>query len=90
MGLSYEDFCACTPSEFKAIHDSWQERETHSYRDGWEQVRTLVGCVLPFYSTKKIKDVMPFPWDKEKEKAVPKGGSTPETFREILRTRKGT
>jgi len=90
MGLSYEDFCRCTPSEFKATHDKWKELETHHYRNGWEQIRTLVGCFLPFFPTKKtIKEVMPLPWDSEKEDSVPKGGSSPEAFRNILDIREG-
>jgi len=90
MGMSVEDFCRCTPSEFRAVHDGWHEREQSQFRDRWEQVRTLVGCFLPFYqSKKKVTELMPFPWDSEKEKAVPKGGSSPESFREILEKVKG-
>jgi hypothetical protein len=89
MGLSYEDFCRCTPSEFKSIHDCWQEQRQQHYRDGWEQVRTLVSCFLPFYPTKKtIREVMPFPWDSKTENAVPKGGSSPEAFRRIMERKK--
>lgn len=36
-----------------------------------------------------MTELMPFPWDSEKEKAVPKGGSSPESFREILEKVKG-
>ena len=58
------------------------------HREGWEKVRTLVGFILPLYKTKKTAtDVLPFPWDGEKEKATPKGSSSPETFRNILKKR---
>ena len=74
--------------QFTAVYQQWDERETRLYRDGWDQIRTLAGFILPIFNTKKtVADLLPFPWDSEKENAVPKGGSTPEAFRELLRLR---
>lgn len=88
MGMSRDDFERCTPSEFAGIHKQWQERETRLYRDGWEQVRTLAGFILQLFKTRKTAaELLPFPWDSEKENAAPKGGSTPEVFREIVKKR---
>ena len=88
VGMSLSDFERCTPSEFTAIYRQWNELETRRYRDGWEQVRTLAGFILPMFNTKKtVADLLPFPWDSEKENAVPKGGSTPEAFRKIVKNR---
>jgi len=86
--MSRSDFERCTPSEFSSIYKQWKDREDWLYREEWEQVRTLVGFLLPLYNTKKTAaDLLPFPWDTKKENAVPKGGSSPEAFRKIVENR---
>ena len=86
--MSLDDFERCTPSEFTRIYECWTEHEKRLVREGWEQTRTLVGFILPIYrSRKSAKQLLPFPWDQDEKKAVPKGGSTPEAFRELLRLR---
>lgn len=86
--MSRGDFERCTPSEFQQIYRQWSERDTRLYRDGWEQTRTLIEFILLFFkTTKTASDLLPFPWDEENKNATPKGSSSPEAFRNILKKR---
>lgn len=86
--MSLSDFERCTPSEFSAIYKQWHEHDTMLYREGWEQVRTLVGFLLPLYNTKKTAaDLLPFPWDPKKKNAAPKGSSNADAFRNLVKNR---
>ena len=69
MGMGLDDFCRCTPSEFRAAWTAHAEREERLERDGWERVRMLAICSLQPYSQKRLEpaDVMPLPWDKGKD-----------------------
>ena len=40
-GMSADDFCRCTPSEFDEVMKAWHAREERRERMGWEQVRTV-------------------------------------------------
>lgn len=83
--MSLDDFERCSPSEFSRIYECWAKRETRRYREGWEQVRTLVSFIIPIFKTKKkVSQVLPFPWDHENENAAPKGSSSIERMKEIL------
>lgn len=69
MGISRNDFCRCTPSEFYAVYDAWNERQTRLERGRWERMRTQCLCALQPYSKSKLRaeDIMRFPWDGENE-----------------------
>lgn len=65
MGMSMDDFCRCTPSEFYAIHVAWQEIRDSEARSLWERTRMQCLCMLQPYSKKRLRaqDVMQLPWD---------------------------
>lgn len=70
-GMSMDDFCRCTPSEFDEVMRAWHAREQRTERMGWEQVRTVCLFALQPYSKKPLeaKEIMRFAWDEEEEKA---------------------
>ncbi len=70
IGMSRDDFCRCTPSEFYAAWDAWSESRIRTERGMWERARMQALCTLQPYASKKLyaKDIMQFPWDKEDEK----------------------
>lgn len=39
VGLSLDDFCRLTPSEFGAVCKAWLERQEQTMQDGWERMR---------------------------------------------------
>lgn len=67
IGLSLDDFCRCTPSEFYAVFDGWNQNRTAVYRTGWEQTRFLALAALQPHSSKPLRpgDIMPLPWETE-------------------------
>ena len=67
IGMSVEDFCRCTPAEFRSVADAWHRAEEHRERSGWEQTRMQCLCMLQPYSKHRMepRDVMRFPWDEE-------------------------
>lgn len=69
MGMNREDFCACTPSQFRETFIRWQEREQEKEKAGWEQTRVLAAMMLQPFSKKAVKptDVLRFPWDSERK-----------------------
>lgn len=70
MGMSLDDFCRCTPSEFYAVWEAWNENRSQSEHGMWERARMLAFCTLQPYMNKKLRpqDIMQFPWDKENQK----------------------
>lgn len=85
VGMSLDDFERCTPSEFRAVFDAWQQRQERDERRNWEQVRFLATASLQPYSKKTLKptDVVTFPWDAKSSSAVTKGTSSYERMKEI-------
>lgn len=69
MGISREDFCRCTPSEFYAAYEAWSEMRQLEERGSWERMRIQCVCSLQPYSKKRLtaRDVMQFPWEEEGE-----------------------
>lgn len=65
MGMSMDDFCRCTPSEFAQVWSAWNGME----RGAWERMRMECIASLQPYSRKTLRpaDVMPLPWDVDKE-----------------------
>lgn len=70
IGMSMDDFCRCTPSEFRAAWEVWHEMHEQRERGAWERMRMECLCTLQPYSKKNLeaKDIMSFPWDKDSEK----------------------
>lgn len=69
IGMSVEDFCRCTPSEFKAVSDAWSRHREQLERGRWERVRMTCLCSLQPYSKKRLsaEDIMEFPWERKPE-----------------------
>lgn len=69
VGMRMDDFCRCTPSEFKAIFNQWKENNESRQRGDWERVRMACLCSLQPYSksTLTAEDIMTFPWEEKKE-----------------------
>lgn len=67
MGMSMDDFCRCTPFEFYATYDAWNDLEDRREQAAWERMRMQCLCTLQPYSQKQLvaTDVMRFPWDDE-------------------------
>lgn len=67
VGMSLDDFCRCTPSEFYAVWHAWHETLQWQDRSQWERTRTECLCMLQPYSRQKLtaQDVMTFSWDPE-------------------------
>lgn len=67
MGMSMDDFCRCTPSEFRAAWDVWREMHGQRERGAWERTRTLALCTLQPHTSQRLRpeDIMTFPWEKD-------------------------
>lgn len=65
IGMGMEDFCRCTPSEFRKVYDAWLKHQ----RSGWEQARMLAMFVYAPYNKKRKRanEVWPLPWDNERK-----------------------
>lgn len=63
--MSLDDFCRCTPLEFSAIAEGWNEGEQSRERAVWERTRIQCTCMLQPYSRHKLnpRDVLQFAWD---------------------------
>lgn len=73
MGMSMDDFCRCTPSEYYAAYEAWHDAVDAAERGKWERVRMQCLCILQPYSKDKLKarDIMQFVWDKEVQTEIP-------------------
>lgn len=71
IGMSVDDFCRCTPLEFSAIAQGWNEGEQQRERSAWERTRLLCTTMLQPYSRRRLdpQDVMRFAWDREMQNA---------------------
>lgn len=69
MGMSHDDYCSCTPSEFWKIYELWSEQRDAMVKDEWDRTRMLCLSMVQPYSKKKLsgRDVFPLPWDKQDE-----------------------
>lgn len=69
IGMSMDDFCRCTPSEFYEAYGAWAEWEQNREKELWERARTVCLCSLQPYSEKQLRpqDVMIFSWEKEED-----------------------
>lgn len=71
--MSVSDFEMCTPSEFEWTVKKWHENEEARLQSSWEMARTIATIMIQPHIKKKITpaSLLPFPWDKTKEKASP-------------------
>ena len=83
--LCLNDFCRLTPSEFTAVFEAWQQKETYAERRQWEQVRFLSCSILKPYSKRSLEltDICRFSWDAQPVKEAEEEPSTQERFDEI-------
>jgi len=89
IGMSYGDFCLCTPSEFTAVAEQWGKKAEADYRTGWDRARTIAVAALQPYSKKELKmtDILLFTWDKEEERDTRTGTSNREMFEKLVMER---
>jgi hypothetical protein len=66
IGMSMEDFCRCTPFEFRTIYEQWREKKEREERTAWERNRWMAMCMLQPYTKKQLQpeDIVIFPWEK--------------------------
>ena len=85
VGMCLNDFCRLTPSEFTAVFEAWQQKETYAERRRWEQARFLACSILKPYSKKSLEltDVCRFSWDTKPAQEMEEEPSTQERFDEI-------
>lgn len=83
IGMSMDDFCRCTPSEFRAVYVEWHELQNLLRRESWERMRMECLCMTQPYSKKRldVHDIMRFPWEEaghEREAEAKKSPSRAE------------
>lgn len=78
IGMSFEDFEAVTPDEFRAIHRLYMQREESRLHDEWERIRTHATIIVQSFSKKKLeeKKILHFPWDGKAEKSEHRATAT--------------
>ena len=83
IGMSMDDFCRCTPSEFYATWSAWNDMRQARERGEWERMRMECLCTLQPYSKKTLEagDIMEFPWEKEQKSEETKEMDKDETMR---------
>ena len=66
IGMSMDDFFRCTPSEFYAAYEAWNEMQTSRERGRWERIRMQCLCSMQPYSKSKLtpQDIMRFSWEE--------------------------
>lgn len=82
--MSFDDFCLCTPSEFRSIYESWRKREESMARQAWERTRTEVTAIFQIVSEQKLDkhELMPFEWDRKDNKDTQPAKKTAPSTRE--------
>lgn len=69
IGMTVDDFCRCTPSEFSAVYEGWAEAEQRRERAAWERARLQCTCMLQPYSKHRLdpQNVFRFTWEKNED-----------------------
>lgn len=91
VGLSLPDFCALTPSEFRAVCDAWGRRNEGLEQGAWERMRLLATITIQPHVKKRLTpgQLLPLPWEKPKD-TRPHPPSTREKVQEVMqRGKKG-
>lgn len=78
VGMSMDDFCRCTPSEFQEVFEAWNTLRENQEHTAWERVRMQCLCSLQPYSKKQLSasDIMEFPWEKKAQPSERSAEST--------------
>ena len=73
VGLSLPDFCALTPSEFRAVCDAWGRRNEGLEQGAWERMRLLATITIQPHVKKRLTpgQLLPLPWDRKRPAAPP-------------------
>ena len=81
LGMSFDDFCRCTPGEFRAALEAFREESEARERAAWDRARFTAACILQPHTRRRLRpqDVARFPWDTAATDA-PKVKSTRERF----------
>lgn len=93
MGMSREDFCACTPREFEEAARSFLQWHEAQRRDDWERMRLLACITVQLHVKGRVtpQGLMPLPWDndgRQKKAAAPTMGKEEQRKRfELLAKR---
>ena len=79
MGMSREDFCACTFREFEEAARSFRQWHEAQRRDEWERMRLLACITVQPHVKGRVtpQGLMPLPWDNagmQKKAAAPTMG----------------
>ena len=67
--MTVDDFCQCTPSEFRSVYERYVESEQRRERSAWERARLQCTCMLQPYSKHRLEpqDVLLFTWEKNED-----------------------
>lgn len=86
MGMSREDFCACTPREFEEAARSFRQWHEAQRRDEWERMRLLACITVQPHVKGRVtpQGLMPLPWDNE---GMQKKAAAPAMSKEEQRKR---
>lgn len=71
VGLSLDDFCRLTPTEYASVCKAWQAEEQRRLEDAWERMRLQTVITVQPHVKKKLdpKKMLPLPWERKKPKA---------------------
>lgn len=72
IGISYNDFCRCTPDELEAIFKAYGEAQSEREKDAWERMRISTAIGVQPHVKRKItpKSLIPLPWDNKNKAAA--------------------
>jgi len=93
MGMSREDFCACTPREFEEAARSFRQWDEAQRHDDWERMRLLACIMVQLHVKGRVtpQGLMPLPWDdagRQKKAAAPTMSKEEQRKRFELLTKK--
>jgi len=72
LGLSFDNLYDMTPRSFQNKLIGFREYSERQTQNTWEQTRLIIHSCLSPHSKKalKLKELLPFPWDKKTEKVI--------------------
>lgn len=70
--MSFETFCALTPSEWEACVKELQKVEETENRESWEQSRLVAFSAIRAHLKEGVTltEFLPLPWDPKKQKII--------------------
>ena len=87
--MSYDDFCRCTPEEFKATTEAWNKMREAEERSSWERMRLLATITIQPHVRSRLTaaKLLPFPWDKGQDEKRKTAIPTKEESRKRMEAR---